>query len=226
MIAALIILINEIALLGVMVLMTLVKGVPFSFKEFAPITGILIAATLAVISLFYTINRNQSSDYLEKSLQFFKESFDIIYDLDEHGIPKNNRLNWLTASRLLLTAQKLGTRITEPAHKEIFLESREYWRAKFYALLNPSNEGFPEDYYAEKVKHMACSYSAYDREPLAEKSLAIMYRFLKWPSDYQDPAYDVTNFTDDEIDKMVTFGPRGLGNLLQKVRSYKFNEDA
>ena len=56
------------------------------------------------------------------------------------------------------------------------------------------------------------------RAPLSEKSLAFLYRFVRWPENMSDPLRDEPNFTDEEIERMRSFGPRGLGNLIAEVR--------
>ena len=57
------------------------------------------------------------------------------------------------------------------------------------------------------------------RSPLSEKSLAYLYRFIRWPKELADPLADIAKFSDEEIQRMQTFGPHGLGNLMANVRS-------
>jgi hypothetical protein len=87
-----------------------------------------------------------------------------------------------------------------------------------YDLIFPSvPEGLPSSFYADKPEHMI-SHSSEARDPLSEKSLAYMYRFVQWPQEKVDPIGEEPIFTDVEIDKMRTFGPRGLGNLIAEAR--------
>lgn len=59
-----------------------------------------------------------------------------------------------------------------------------------------------------------------DRAPLAESSLYVIYKFMEWAEDYQDPL-DNYRFTDEEIETMQVRGPRGLGDLLAKHRELR-----
>lgn len=59
-------------------------------------------------------------------------------------------------------------------------------------------------------------YGKDDREPLSEKFLAVLYRFVR-PKTYEDSIANVERFNADEIESMQLFGPRGLGSLLAKV---------
>lgn len=128
-----------------------------------------------------------------------------------------DRLSWLSAARLIRTAEKLSEGITERNHRLIYREKREYWRTRLYTLIFPTTEGLPASFYAEKPEHML-GYTGRVRSPLAEKSLAFLYRFVHWPENVPDPIGQEPNFTDEEIERMRSFGPRGLGNLMAAVR--------
>ena len=65
------------------------------------------------------------------------------------------------------------------------------------------------------------AYSGNIRDPLSEKSVAFLYRFIRWPETNRDPIGEEPAFTGEEIAKMQTFGPRGLGEFLNQVRSLK-----
>jgi hypothetical protein len=52
--------------------------------------------------------------------------------------PTNHPLSWLTAARLIATAERLGKGITENSHLLIYQEKRNYWRARVYELIFPS----------------------------------------------------------------------------------------
>ena len=49
-------------------------------------------------------------------------------------------------------------------------------------------------------------------------SLAVLYRFIRWPEGVEDTIQDEESFSDEEIQKMVSFGPRGLGKLLSELK--------
>ena len=90
----------------------------------------------------------------------------------------------------------------------------------FYDLINPEGAGFPKEYYAEKVEHVVISYRDADRPPLSEKSLVVLYRFIRWPENTEDPLGGNGGFTEEEIDHMCSFGPKGLGQHCKEVRNF------
>lgn len=61
------------------------------------------------------------------------------------------------------------------------------------------------------------SYCDDDQVPLSERSLAVLYRFIEWPDDMEDPLKNDKSFTKEEINKMALLGSKGLGELLEEV---------
>ena len=61
-------------------------------------------------------------------------------------------------------------------------------------------------------------WSGDQRAPLSERSLAYLYRFIKWQEGEGDPVATL-EFTDEEVEQMRTHGPTGLGQLLTKARA-------
>jgi len=191
----------------------------FSLVELGPMlvgAGVLVALT----SLALTARRNASEDYLKSSSQLLERAYTTLPQLDDQGRPRSSRMNWLAAARFLRAAENLGAQITEASHKVVFREQVEYWRAKLYELIYPSSAGFPMDYFAEKPEHFL-GYTNRDRPPLSVKSLAVLYRFVRWPVEFEDPIKAEPGFTDQEVERMRAFGPRGLGELLARVKEFK-----
>lgn len=180
---------------------------------------LLVAAGVltALIAFLANIRRARSEDLLEAAVDLIEKGYEKLAPEDESKQPSNNRFAWLSAARLIATAERLGIRITEKSHRLIYREKKEYWRIRLYELIFPSVDGLPETFYAEKPEHMI-GYSGRVRDPLSEKSLAYLYRFIKWPDRVPDPIGEEPKFSDQEIDKMISFGPRGLGKLMAEVR--------
>jgi hypothetical protein len=190
---------------------------PFTVAEVTPplvAAGVLVA----LLTLLFNRQRTQSEDYLEHAQDLLEKAYSRLAVPDEKGRPQNKRLNWLTSARLIRTAQAVAKKIEEPSHREIWNEQINYWRGRFYDMIFPGKEGFSSDYYAEKPEHMFV-YSGDERSPLSLKSLAVLYRFIRWPEGQEDPIRGEPPFTEEEIQKMLAFGPRGLGELLEKVDS-------
>jgi hypothetical protein len=132
----------------------------------------------------------------------------------KEGEPINRRHAWLSSARLIATAEKLSKHIAEPSHKTIYREKREYWRGRLYDLIFPSPpEGLPSSFYAEKPEHMI-SYSGRVRDPLSEKSMAFLYRFIRWHEGAADPIGEDALFTDEECELSV---PVALETSWQKL---------
>ncbi|MGO9378656.1 MAG: hypothetical protein ACLP29_08895 [Dissulfurispiraceae bacterium] len=185
-----------------------------------------VAALVALLTLRINLDRNDSEDrkrnsqnYLKSATEFLEKAFETLADLDDKQLPKNNRLNWLSAARLIKASEKMQTLITEDSHKIIYGEQKAYWRARFYDLLMPNNrDGFPEDYYAQEPAHMIMYIDdGKVRPPLSEKSLAVLYRFIQWPEGSTDPLLGIPKFTSEEMGKMELLGPRSLASFLNKV---------
>ena len=194
--------------------------VPSAISSIPEIGPLLVAAGVltALIAFLLNLRRARSEDFLKASTEMLEKAFEMLAPEENALEPTNNRLSWLSAARLVATAEKLSADITENSHELIYKEKKEYWRTRFYELIFPSPpEGLPGLFYAENPKHMI-AHSGGIRVPLSEKSLAFLYRFIRWPDDTRDPIGEELSFTDDEIHKMQTFGPRGLGNLLAEVR--------
>lgn len=171
----------------------------------------------ALVAFLVNLRRARSEDLLEAAIDLLEKSYEKLAPTEDTDQPSNGRRAWLSSGRLILTAERLGKGITEPSHNLIYQETKEYWRTRLHELIFPSIEGLPSSFYAESPEHMI-SWSGRTRDPLSEKSLAFLYRFIRWPEDALDPLEDESAFTDAEIDKMQSFGPRGLGNLLAEVR--------
>ena len=214
---AAIFLLSDLAVLGyIEVCRVLNSAQTSSVADVAPLivgAGVLVA----LITLALNIRRQQSEDYLKNASGLLEKAHTVLSQVDEKNRPKNIRINWLAAARFIRASDSISKRITEPSHKAIFREHREYWRARFHDLINPSVEGFPEDYFATSPKTFTTWHDD-DRDPLSETSLAVLYRFVRWPRDFEDPIKNEPEFTSEEIEKMEMFGPKSLGSLMKKVR--------
>ena len=174
---------------------------------------------VAFIAFLVNWRRARSDDILKAATDMLEKAYETLASKDAPNEPTNRRLSWLSAARLIATAEKLEKDITDSNHLLVYAAKKEYWRTRLYELIFPSPpEGLPSSFYAEEPEHMI-AYSNEDREPLSEKSIVLLYRFISWPEAIRDPIGEVPNFTDEEIEKMRAFGPRGLGELLVKVRS-------
>jgi hypothetical protein len=175
------------------------------------VAGVLVA----LITWIWNIRRQANEDWLKESKDYFAKAYETLDVLNSDGLPENDRNRWLTCARLLSAAQAIGKRIDSNPYKELFIEAEQFWRFKFYDLTLDKDDKYTEDYYAQKLEHLL-SFGEGDRAPLDKKSLAVIYRFVKWPDDLEDKLAAVEPFSAEEVDKMRNFGPKLLGNLLNK----------
>lgn len=217
------------ALIGLALDTGLIAGLLISRLLEAPTTvsvvdlGPLVVAAgalTALVAFVVNLRRARSEDVLKAATDFLEKACEKLAPTDGSNIPCNNRRAWLSSARLILTAEELASGITEESHQLIYRETKEYWRTRLHELIFPSIEGLPSSFYAERPEHMI-SWSGRARDPLSEKSLAFLYRFIRWPDDAVDRLKNEPTFTDEEIERMVSFGPRGLGSLLAEVRSLR-----
>ena len=179
------------------------------------ISPLIVAAgvMIALLTFLITSHRSRSEDFLKVATDRCEKAYETFCPDQGADLLPNYRQAWLNVARIISTAEKVGARITQKSHRLIFREIREYWRARFFDSICPSVEGLPSSYYAEEPSHMN-AYMGGDRPPIDEKSLAFMYRFVRWPENVEDPISSEPTFTDEEINRMCTFGRRGLGNLM------------
>ncbi len=203
-------------LAGVLIWRLVLAPESLSILDLGPL---LVAAGVltALVAFLFNLRRARSEDLLKAATDLLEKAYEMLAPKDESSLPTNRRLAWLSSARLVITAETLGKNITEPSHELIYREKKEYWRTRLYELICPSIEGLPSSFYAELPEHMI-AHSGDVREPLSEKSLAFLYRFVRWPEGKADPLGDEPKFTDEEIDRMCSFGPRRLGNLIAEAR--------
>jgi hypothetical protein len=140
---------------------------------------------------------------------------------DAHGRPLNDRRHWLNFARGIGTSQAIAAKIRQAEYRELWTRTEHYWRERTYDLLKPAWDSFPPDYYGyvtEAEQHKNVGYSPDERAPLSEASLAFVYRWITWPEGYADAVDRSMKFTDEEIAKMETFGPRGLASYIGILR--------
>src|SRR3990167_5955428 len=163
---------------------------------------ILMGVLTALLTLATNQARSESEDYLESACDLLTKCYDTLSKRkDENGRPARSRIGWLTAARLLVTAEEVGKLITIKSHQLIWQQTREYWRGQFRDLINPEPDGFPASYYAASGKEFMFGTDG-QNQPLAESSLTALYKFIEWPKGTMDPLKKESRFTDEEVEEM------------------------
>ncbi|WP_041523140.1 hypothetical protein [Gilvimarinus agarilyticus] len=181
------------------------------------LVGATLGVYVAVWKLVSDLQWKRSEVYLEQAKEFFEKSYAILEVDESTGYPKNSRQLWLSSSRLLLAALGLGKKITDSSHRETFVEYTEYWRIKFRELLDFDGDSTPDEsyYYEDGALN---TWSRGLRAPLAERSIAVLYRFTDWPDGREDWLSFESDFTDAEIKRIDKFGNSGLAGYCRKRR--------
>lgn len=88
-------------------------------------------------------------------------------------MPVQNRVEWLTTARMILRYKNMRGKIKEPVHKEIVDEHEEYWRHQFYVLLDDCKDEIDREWFEVSPKK-------HKGKNISEKSIAVIYEFIKW----------------------------------------------
>jgi len=134
---------------------------------------------------------------------------------DGIGPPPNNRFMWLTAARLLLTAEDLALSLSG-SRRSVFRASKQYHRAQLIEICEPLRRQ-PQTYWANKIRDLF-AYSENDRPPISPKSAKVVFDWLYRKGDDDDPLDKASQFSEEEIEKLQLFYWRGLGDLLENYR--------
>lgn len=91
--------------------------------------------------------------------------------------PPRNRLNWLTAARLIEEYKKTKARMKDPLLLQECESHEEHWRHQFYLKLTPLADG-----YADYFQHSTDSGNN-----IQLTSAVVVHAFASWPKGKLDP---------------------------------------
>jgi hypothetical protein len=187
--------------------------------------GTIGAVMVALWQMSVQRDENQSRINLTEARRTLESAVnDFLSKKDQLLRPIGDRRHWLTFARGVSMARSFGTQITNPTMRRTWEETEHYWRERVYDVLSPVFESYPADYYGymdEADFHKNLAFSPGDREPVAEKSAAFVYRWVKWPDDRPDPLNETPKFSDEELERMEGFGPRGCAAYFKKLRTWR-----
>lgn len=147
---------------------------------------VAFAAIIAVLTFILNYIRWKRQMWIERDVQISEQAkkallraYESLEVMPENGIPRPDRLNWLTSSRHIIQFELLKSKLKTKTFKIIIEEEEEHWRHRFYTLLDnkrlaqsayyrkPTQGGFPENI-----------------EPTSAK---VVIGFSNWPDDKNDP---------------------------------------
>ena len=150
--------------------------------------------------------RERDKEYVAQMLKSWQWALDALSENGKPSPPKPDRLNWLTAARHVLRAQKIGAQIANPTYKLIAAENEEFWRHKFYvALSDPS---------LRQASYYSQSENPSWPENIDTRSALVIVNFSNWKADAIDPI--------DEVDADQLIGESGTkgGGAGRGVKAY------
>ncbi len=203
-----------------------------SQSKMSSLPAIAISSGVLIASITYfrdkasqaaTHQRNSDELYLNLARESFDEVNDLLKDLN------NDRVIWVRASRLLLKALAIKSKIQTPDVIEAFELAEERLRNELYRALSiksgifSSRQALPPQFFYgiadweseesldEAAKKSSNKIKAYQVEidknlpepemaPLSEKTVIAIYDFMEFPSDYDDPLSSVEEWTDNWVD--------------------------
>ena len=160
--------------------------------------------------------REVSEDYLNRSTVLMNRAYEVL--CSESACPNNNRISWVTAARLLQTADDLSKRISMASHKDIFLSEHDYQRHRFNELLSSNGESLPTEFFLGGSivsgdlgkSAFNCELEKLGTDWIPTKIVSVIYRFKSYPINYNDPLKSATDLTTDELDSLWLLDSKGV----------------
>lgn len=167
-----------------------------------------------------TENYNRSKSYLNEAKVQLERAFLIFTSHASANIqppPRRDRLRWLETARALLRSQEIKTLIVAcgvSEHITLLEQTEEYWRHRFFDLIDSSHNQFSHEYFGPNEPDAA---TRSQRECIARDSIAVIFDFSNMTDDFlMDNIDSVELFAND----IVRINQRGLREYLASYQTY------
>lgn len=168
----------------------------------------------------------QSSAYLERSIELMRRAFEVLSREDNY--PKNDRISWVTAARLLQRAESISRSISVYSHQEIYESEKDYQRHRFNELLTIEGKSLPPEFFTGKSmivgdlgKSAAGDGSGrVGDEWIPTRIVSVIYRFKLYPDNYDDPLERSSDLTQRELEKLWLFDHKGVVDYFSFRRQF------
>ena len=199
-------------------------------KENIEIFGIFTAIATSVFSiiLYFDQKRDaQSENYLKETINQFDNVVQLISD-------NNDRVKWITGSRILASVHLFSDKIEKKEHREIFEVQRLKYKTIISDILEDKDKSgaffYGSDDFSENIDEAAKKSTIPEEDQkaqglistlkgIAEVSLHTLWEFTLFPKNYEDPLKN-DGFTDDEMNFKVQSRFPGLFDYLKHKRKY------
>lgn len=157
--------------------------------------------------------RKDAAVYLENAAASLRRAFDAFTDGGKETVPVSDRLVWLTVARFILAAQSISQKIEVPSVREMYEAEEELWRRRFYEVIRPlDGRGALAD-----AEYFRQGEGRLFGNVIDERSIRVIYEFIKWPEGRADPIDRVARYSTQELEQM-NLGMRGIKEYLESSR--------
>ncbi len=137
------------------------------------------------------INRD-TERLLAIAIQNLERAWNALTDGGLHANPpRNNRLNWLTAARLVLSYKDVKQNLKNKSALVLCEAEEEHWRHKFYLSLESLSQKF--GYYEGPDDKSGA---------LDPTSALVVHKFADWPEKKEDPLSRYGRVHDESFDEL------------------------
>lgn len=152
------------------------------------------------------IQTQKDKEVFEQAIQSLRWAYETVADGMENGIPDPCRLKWLTGARHISRYYKLKELLLTDTYKLICEENEEYWRHKFYVLL---------DQKALRTKQYYMDKSQVEwPENIELTSAMVVNDFANWQESKIDPLDDI------DREELIKNGKPFHGKCGRGIESY------
>lgn len=197
---------------------------PGALKEWYTLLIDTAVAAGTVGAVIVAVGQNSLSRKDARSLAFRESAVsnldkaigDFLSAKDSSGRPSNGRRHWLNFARAIQTSRDLADLVESSEQQKIWKIQEHVLRERVYDILQPFGESYPVSYYRDPE-----AFAGEIMPPLsiAEQSLRVVYLWVTWPKDLPDPIDRTMKFTELELDQMRSFGPRGVAQYVDYLRT-------
>jgi len=164
----------------------------------------LLSGVVAYFSIIVPRRAQKSQEMRDQAVLSLDRAFQVLAGTTMPGeAPAPDRLSWLTAARLLVQYQRLKSKVLLEEHTLVLDEQEEYWRHRFYLLLQPTARVAPS-YFS----------GANGQSGIHLDSAVVIYRFVRWPEGRTDPIDGVVG--DVSAEEAAFKGFPGLRDFLSQ----------
>lgn len=161
---------------------------------------------------------SQSATNLESALSLIERAA-LVLMVD--GKLTNDRVAWVTCARLIARAEALSKKVTTETHSLIFEAERDFQRHKFRDMLKLDGKELSGAFFCGGEQEQtiggvvsSSNHPAGGRSWIPTRIINVVYTFMSFPENYEDPLRSSDDFGAKERNRMFELGHDGLREYL------------